>query len=168
MQKAQGPGVVEICTQTLFQVGLGASSDEQAMAELRPVRRQWPVVEKRLDVPGLLSRFPWRFFCRVTARHLPSSLCLALIGQFIRSTVEQCVRYRRPIRKKWNQCSRMGWKLHTPDSSPYYPPSRAGNRLLTLLCTAGSGTSPVWAIKGVPILSHTAEESLGVPWEHPL
>ena len=31
---------VEICTQTLFQVGLGASSDEQAMAELRPVRQQ--------------------------------------------------------------------------------------------------------------------------------
>ena len=93
---------------------------------------------------------------------------LALIGQFIRSTVEQCVRYRRPTRKKWNQCSRMGWKPHTPDSSPYYPPSRAENRLLTLLCTAGWGTSPVWAIKGVPILSPTTEESLGVPWEHPL
>ena len=27
-------------TQTLFQVGLGASSDEQAMVELRPVRQQ--------------------------------------------------------------------------------------------------------------------------------
>ena len=42
---------------------------------------------------------------------------LALIGQFIRSTVEQCVRYRRPTRTKWNRCSRMGWKLHVPDPS---------------------------------------------------
>ena len=116
----------------------------------------WPPL-----VLGLLTLLK-QFHSRYTEQFL------ALIGQFIRSTVEQCVRYRRPIRKKWNQCSRMGWKLHTPDSSPYYPPSRAGNRLLTLLCTAGSGTSPVWAIKGVPILSHTAEESLGVPWEHPL
>ena len=37
---------VEICTQTLFQVGLGASSDEQAMAELRPtvekdIKKRW-------------------------------------------------------------------------------------------------------------------------------
>ena len=29
---------VEICTQTLFQVGLGASSDEQAMVELNWLR----------------------------------------------------------------------------------------------------------------------------------
>ena len=27
----------------------------------------WPVVEQRLDVPGLLSRCPWRFFFQVTS-----------------------------------------------------------------------------------------------------
>lgn len=65
----------------------------------------WPPL-----VLGLLTLLK-QFHSRYTEQFL------ALIGQFIRSTVEQCVRYRRPTRKKWNQCSRMGWKLHTPDSS---------------------------------------------------
>ena len=33
-------GLVEIRTQTLVQIGLGPSSEEQAMVELRPVRQQ--------------------------------------------------------------------------------------------------------------------------------
>lgn len=65
----------------------------------------WPPL-----VLGLLTLLK-QFHSRYTEQFL------ALIGQFIRSTVEQCVRYRRPTRKKWNRCSRMGWKLHVPDPS---------------------------------------------------
>lgn len=89
----------------------------------------WPPL-----VLGLLTLLK-QFHSRYTEQFL------ALIGQFIRSTVEQCTRYRRPTRKKWNWCYRMGWEPRMANSS-YHPPSRDRNWLLTLLCKAGRGTSP--------------------------
>lgn len=49
----------------------------------------WPPL-----VLGLLTLLK-QFHSRYTEQFL------ALIGQFIRSTVEQCTRYRRPTRSKW-------------------------------------------------------------------
>lgn len=89
----------------------------------------WPPL-----VLGLLTLLK-QFHSRYTEQFL------ALIGQFIRSTVEQCTRYRRPTRKKWNWCYRMGWEPRMANSS-YHPPSRDRNWLLTWLCKAGRGTSP--------------------------
>lgn len=95
----------------------------------------WPPL-----VLGLLTLLK-QFHSRYTEQFL------ALIGQFIRSTVEQCTRYRR------NACYTVGWIPCIPDSS-YHLPSAGGNWLLTLPCEA----TLFAATKDARILRHPAGE----------
>lgn len=96
----------------------------------------WPPL-----VLGLLTLLK-QFHSRYTEQFL------ALIGQFIRSTVEQCTRYRGPRRTEQNRCDSTGWDIPPP----------------ACLVETGTGCSPCsvkqaghvssfGAIRGVPIRS---------------
>lgn len=89
----------------------------------------WPPL-----VLGLLTLLK-QFHARYTEQFL------ALIGQFIRSTVEQCTRYRTTGGKMWNCCYTLGCEPCMPRSSSHLP-GRGAGWLLTLLCRASQRTAP--------------------------